>query len=562
MRYLKKLSILWMILCMLLLSVNYVQPVQAAELKGSTRAEQLFNYFYEKGYSSQACAAIVASVMWESSGAYKENFSLHTVEKGTMEGIGICQWSFGRKANFIAYCKSKNVDWKKSTLKMQADFLDKELKSGKYWMFPSHVYSSALAPYKMSYAKFKTQKNIKDAVGGFLFNFLRPSEYYAHFQDRINYAQRLLKKYEKQLYAPTNYSASVTGNDIVLNWSTQFPAIKSKIQVYDVNCKLVHTHTTRNHSYKVKDLDKGVYFVRVGAMNQSNDIKYTSYRIAVIGKSDQQKNVMATNLKIEAIDYDTLQIKWDAAKRADHYVLYRSIDGGEFKPYKTLKTNSYTMENAKTGVKFAFKIKTWSKIDGTIQETPFTSSVSGKTKLDEDIQLEITRVNKTKFQLDWNVIAGATSYDVYMKTSIGSYQKIKTLKADVCKYTTSVLTPDTYSFKVRAARYSGNERVVGKLSNAVRGKSVFTKPNVQIEAISNNSIQLSWEKVDGVSYYCIYRKVSKEGVYQKLTSVSSTTYTDEKLENNQTYYYKVKGYRNVDGINYVTPLSTEVNYSF
>lgn len=561
MSYLKKIAILWMVLCMTMLSVNIKEPVQAAELKGSTRAEQLFNFFYDKGYSAQAAAAIVGTVMWETCGGYNENFPLHITQKGTYEGIGICQWSYGRKTNFIAYCKSQNVEWTKSTLKHQAEFLEKELKSGRYWMYPSHVYSSAVSHYKMSYSQFKTQTDVTKAVGGILFNFLRPSEYYAHTANRVTFAKKILSKYEKVLYAPTDYKSVVSGNDVQLNWSTKFPATKSRVQVYDVNCKLVKTHTTKNNHYKVKDLKNGVYFIRVGAVSKRNEVKYSTYRIAVIGKSDQRQNVMATNVTVEAIDFDSLQVKWTAAKRADHYVVYRSVDGDKHVAYKTLKTNSFVMDGAQTGLRYSFKIKTYSKIDGTVQETPATTSVRGKTKLNDSINLEITRVDKTRFKLNWNAVAGAHKYEVYMKSSEGSYTKVKTLDSSICEYATNVLLPDTYSFKVRASRYDGDDKVYSSYSNVVKRKSVFTKPTLEIEKTSDTSLELNWEKSAGVPYYSVYQKIDRDGTYKKIKSGTFTTYSANDLKPNQTYYYKVKGYRIVDEVKYYTPLSNQVEYS-
>ena len=37
------------------------------------------------------------------------------------------------------------------------------------------------------------------------------------------------------------------------------------------------------------------------------------------------------------------------------------------------------------------------------------------------------------------------------------------------------------------------------------------------------------------------------GTYTKLTTVTSTTYTNKNLTSNKTYYYKVRAYRTVNG---------------
>lgn len=561
MKYLKKLGILCMAICMML-PMFKVQPSKASELKGSTRAEQLYNYFYEKGYTPQAAAGIVGNVMWESSGGHGSfNFPLHTVEAATGEGIGMCQWSFGRKQNFIKYCESKGVSWKKSTLKMQADFLEKELSSGKYWLFPPHVYSSAVTPYKMSYSQFKNQTDVTKAVGGFCFNFERPSEYYAHFSERITYAKRVLKAYQKTLSAPTNISLKVEKDDVQLNWTKGQASTKTKVEIYDVNDKQIKTHTTKNNHYKVKDLNNGIYYIRIGAMTPRNEIEYSRYYIVSIGTSSQQAKVMATNLQTKTIDYNTLEVKWTKVENAEKYLVYRSINGGAFKEYKTLTTNSFQMDNAQTGVTYAFKVKTWVKTKYGVLDSPVSSVVSGKTSLNDKVELKIESVGNTKFKLSWNKVSGATAYCLYISDESGSYQKTKVLDDDELSYTTNVLTPETYSFKVQAARYSGTKRVYGAMSNTLTGKSVFAKANIAVTKKTSTSLQIQWEKVDGVPYYSVYRKVNADGTYKKITSGDPTTIVDKGLENNNTYYYRVKGYRIVGDKKYYSPVSNEVKYS-
>ena len=556
MNVIKKLKMIMVMICLMLSSITMIQPIKGAELKGSTNAEKLFNFFYEKGYTPQAAAAIVGNVMWESSGGYGSfDFPLHAVEAGSGEGIGMCQWSYSRKYDFIRYCEKKGIPWNKSTLKIQAEFLNKELESGDHWLFPSYIYSSYVAQYKMTYSQFKNQTNVTKAVGGFCYNFERPSEYYAHFAERVTYANRVLNTYYKKLSAPTKVNMDVNGNDVALTWKKGTSSTKTRIEVYDVNYKKVFTHTTKNEAYKVKDLKAGIYYIRIGAMSPRDELKFSKYEMISIGTSSQQALVMATNLTSKAIDYDTLEVKWTAAKNAKEYIVYRSVDGGSYQKYKTLTTTSFKMNDAQTGLKYAFKVKANVETKFGVLASPMSKAVTGRTKLTDKANLTIERLSNTKFNLSWDKVDGATSYHVYMKDSKGSYQKVKELDACVREYTTSVLTPETYSFVVKASRYEGAKHVYSAQSNTVRGKSVFVKTNVTLTQETSSSIEVKWQKVDGVPYYSVYRKVGTNGIYQKINSSDTTRFVDKGLTENKTYTYTVKGYRMVNGREYYSPES-------
>ena len=64
MNVIKKLKMIMVMICLMLSSITMIQPIKGAELKRSTNAEKLFNFFYEKGYTPQAAAAFVGNVMW------------------------------------------------------------------------------------------------------------------------------------------------------------------------------------------------------------------------------------------------------------------------------------------------------------------------------------------------------------------------------------------------------------------------------------------------------------------------------------------------------------------
>lgn len=76
---------------------------------------------------------------------------------------------------------------------------------------------------------------------------------------------------------------------------------------------------------------------------------------------------------------------------------------------------------------------------------------------------------------------------------------------------------------------------------------------VSLSKKTTNSLTLSWNKVNGVTGYKIYKYNTKSKSYEYLKTIkgaSTTSFTDSKLTDATIYKYKVRGYKVVDGNTY------------
>lgn len=86
-------------------------------------------------------------------------------------------------------------------------------------------------------------------------------------------------------------------------------------------------------------------------------------------------------------------------------------------------------------------------------------------------------------------------------------------------------------------------------------KSISTSP-------ANKKIQVSWTKKENASGYQVFRSTSKNGTYTRIATISrgdATSYVDKNVSMGETYYYKVRGYRKINGTNYAGKFSTVVS---
>lgn len=76
---------------------------------------------------------------------------------------------------------------------------------------------------------------------------------------------------------------------------------------------------------------------------------------------------------------------------------------------------------------------------------------------------------------------------------------------------------------------------------------ILGKTSLKTTGRNTSSVNLKWQKMSGVSGYCIYRSTKKNSGYKKIKTISSkyTSYRDKKRKSATVYYYKIRPYRNI-----------------
>lgn len=130
-----------------------------------TREQIVWDYLRNAGYTEIQTAGIIGNL-------YQESGLNPTRIESNGEGIGLVQWSFGRKKQLKDYAASKGKEW--TDLNVQLEFLVKELNS-------SQFYSS----YKKT---FNNPYSVAEATEAFCWGFERPNKKYANMENRTKQA--------------------------------------------------------------------------------------------------------------------------------------------------------------------------------------------------------------------------------------------------------------------------------------------------------------------------------------------------------------------------------------
>lgn len=168
---------------------------------GGTVQEKVWWALLDAGYSKIAAAAVLGNIECES------GFDPATIEAGNGIGLGLCQWSFGRRTQLEAYITSKGTDT--SDVDTQIEFLLGELSpDGGANGYASYqlggASSSAYDGNRYTASDWQNATDIGTATTAFMALFERPSydPSINHLSRRIQAAQDYYNQF-KDMERPT-----------------------------------------------------------------------------------------------------------------------------------------------------------------------------------------------------------------------------------------------------------------------------------------------------------------------------------------------------------------------
>ncbi len=167
----------------------------------------------------------------------------------------------------------------------------------------------------------------------------------------------------------------------------------------------------------------------------------------------------------------------------------------------------------------------------------------------------LTKTGNKKMQitLTWDAIPGVGGYRIYKyNAATGKYAYLKQLVGSSTNtYTDTGLTAgNKYRYRVRAYVNVNNANQYGKYSAKYKTSTRLNKAKITVKA-GTRKAAISWKTINGASGYRIY--MSTDGkTFTKIKDVKGgkkTSYTKTGLTKNKTYYFKVRAYRTVVGVN-------------
>jgi fibronectin type 3 domain-containing protein len=239
-------------------------------------------------------------------------------------------------------------------------------------------------------------------------------------------------------------------------------------------------------------------------------------------------------------------------------------------PYTALVTLSvdtgytfYGMNNAAINGKDAVISNNTGKSVTLSYQFPKTDASSPDQLPMTPLNVSTSNVTATSIRINWSSVSGVTlPYKIYRSDSAdGDYAlKGSGLSYFSTYYTDDGLDPETtYYYKVSAVNNYGESPLSPPVSVTTLSLIPVAPTGVYTSNIGVTSIRINWSAVSGVTspYYNIYRGDNADGDYtfRGSTIYSFTSYTDDGLIPETTYYYKVSA---INGYG-ESPLSSPVS---
>lgn len=143
--------------------------------------------------------------------------------------------------------------------------------------------------------------------------------------------------------------------------------------------------------------------------------------------------------------------------------------------------------------------------------------------------------------LSWDRVEGADGYIIYRRIGDGNFSYLYLVAGNT--YVDRSASIEEYNFyRVYPYELIEGKRVLGKSENYVYAKaSIGTVDNVSVKYTGPSEVTLSWNKVQNISGYIIYRKIG-DGEFSYLYMVSETNYVDYSAKYDEYNFYRVYPY--------------------
>ncbi|MCD8232743.1 MAG: fibronectin type III domain-containing protein [Clostridiales bacterium] len=175
-----------------------------------------------------------------------------------------------------------------------------------------------------------------------------------------------------------------------------------------------------------------------------------------------------TGLKTAERDDDELTLKWTKVSGATGYQLYRyDTSTGKWKKIKTTTKNTYEVENLKSATKYKFKVRAYTKSNGSTTYGSYSATLTTYTEPEEVENLQASNKTTSSVKLTWDKVPRATKYQVYMYDAVQGKYVRQTTVSGTSATISGLKSGTSYKFKVRAYLLSdsGNNKYYGDFSD-------------------------------------------------------------------------------------------------
>lgn len=370
------------------------------------------------------------------------------------------------------------------------------------------------------------------------------------------------------------YAGLYDSKGVTATACTKAPTIKSGVSTVSDKLKLTWSKVNGATGYNVyRKLENDKNYKLIKTINGNGNVEFTDsglkcgvkYYYRVNGfRTVDSKNYEGLGSKdylglttpaqpalksAKSLGYNTISIEWTKVEGATGYDIYRKTTGTYSKIGTVDKQSTVTFkdEKAVTGVRYQYTVRAFYNKNGIKKVSTYENYIHGTAYPSNPNLTSVTSVEYNAIELKWDKVDGANGYKIYRKLpSDKNYKELITLYGQTDKYTDQTVTcGTTYQYIIRSFRYENGKTYTSGNNSAVSCKAVPPVVKVKVASTGYNSLNVSWEKVNGATGYRIYFKKDNAKNWTTLATFENGSLTScehRKLTTGVNYTYTVRAY--------------------
>ena len=247
--------------------------------------------------------------------------------------------------------------------------------------------------------------------------------------------------------------------------------------------------------------------------------------------------ITAPTLEKASVGDGYVRVYWEKTSTADKYRIYRKTTDTDWQYLGSVgkKYSTYKDATVKNGGKYIYTVRA---IDGEYHSGYDREGVTAKY-VTTPKNVTLKNYYSDSIRVKWNKVNKAEKYLVYRKdTKNTNWVSLgKVTSTQLRDYDT--VNGRAYTYAVRAIGENGGKSAYLK---DVKITALKAPTKVELNSVSRG-VKISWTKMTSGTGYRVYRKLNADSDWKmiaKISSNSTTTYTDTNVKNGKTYIYTVR----------------------
>lgn len=348
-------------------------------------------------------------------------------------------------------------------------------------------------------------------------------------------------------------------------------------------------HTNIHAAIKITDYLSRYLIENYGFKDKRGDPAYSIWDASYAAYTEEYASVYTLDVEWEGEPRDLslpapeltgvtvngaeLTVNWESAPGADGYRIYRRLraKGDTDEPRElgwvaldTVEANvlSYADPNREVGRTYFYTVIPYREKDGVYEWGNYDfSGVSGKATLEAPALLSLEGT-ENDLTVTWEAVEGADGYRVHRKLPSKTFIGFEDVEKDVTSYTdTAMLADMPYQYTVRAYYYE--EDGITKIWGSFDADGLLYAPELKLPTLEaaeeGGAVLLSWERIEGIQGYTVYRR-AEDSEWERVTTANlsrdSTRFRDITAQKGIRYAYKIEAYINAGDQSRVYTLET------